>query len=105
MDALYILDDPLRIYNADESGFRTNPETGLVLGPVNYENFNIVKDGSEKESISSLFTANAAGEVVPPFVVFLYVRIPREIAINCNPEWSLGRSPSGWMTGQVFLVT
>lgn len=39
VDALDILDDPSRIYNADESGFRTNPETGLVLGPVNYENF------------------------------------------------------------------
>lgn len=85
MDALDILDDPSRIYNAEESGFRTNPETGLLLGPVNYENFLIVKDGSDKESISSLFTANAAGEV-PPCVVFPYVRIPREIAINCNPE-------------------
>lgn len=71
MDALDILDDPSRIYNADESGFRTNPETGLVLGPVNYEIFYIVKDGSEKESISSLFTANAAGEVVPPVWFFL----------------------------------
>lgn len=103
MDALDILDDPSRIYNADEFGFRTNPETGLVLGPVNYENLYIVKNGSEKESISSLFTANAAWEVVPPCVVFPFVRISREIAINCNPEWSLGRSPSGWMTGQVFF--
>lgn len=101
--ALDILDDPTRIFNADESGFRTNPDTGLVLGPINYEHFYIVKDGSEKENISALFTASAAGEIVPPCIVFPYVRIPREIAMNCNPEWSVGRSPSGWMTGQVFF--
>lgn len=32
-----------------------------------------------------------------------YVRIPMEIARNCNTEWALGRSPSGWMTGQTVF--
>lgn len=98
-----ILEDPSRIFNLDESGFRTNPESGLVLGPVNYQNFYVVKDGSEKESITTLVTVNAADDILPPVVVFPYVRIPMEIARNCNPEWALGRSPSGWMTGQTFF--
>lgn len=26
-----------------------------------------------------------------------------EIARNCNPEWALGRSTLGWMTGETFF--
>lgn len=102
-NAVDILENPERIFNADESGFRTNPDTGLVIGPVNFKNFYEIKDGSEKESITCLVNANASGQNAPPMIVFPYVRIPREIAQNTNPEWALGRSPSGWMTGSTFF--
>lgn len=75
-NALGILEDPKRIFNCDESGFRTNPDSGLVLGPSNYSNFYIIKEGPEKESITVLVTANAAGDVLPPCLVYPYVRIP-----------------------------
>lgn len=74
-----------------------------MLGPSNYSNFYIIKEGSEKESITVLVTANAAGDVLPPCIVYPYVRIPKDIARNCNPTWSLGRSPTGWMNGQLFF--
>lgn len=65
-----ILKEPSRIFNLDESGFRTNPESGLGPRSVNYKHFYVVKDRSEKESITTLVTVNAAGDMVPPMVVF-----------------------------------
>ncbi|KAJ8930929.1 hypothetical protein NQ314_016228 [Rhamnusium bicolor] len=50
-----ILEDPTRIFNSNESGFETNPKTGLVLGPRGMKNFYQVKSGSEKEQITVLF--------------------------------------------------
>ncbi|XP_031358776.1 uncharacterized protein LOC116182378 [Photinus pyralis] len=98
-----IVSDPTRILNSDESGFATNPKTGLVLGPRGMKNFYEVKSGSEKECITSLFTISADGEIYPPMIVYPYERIPAEIVRNTNPEWVIGRSKKGWMTSETFF--
>lgn len=85
-----ILEDPSRILNSDESGFATNPKTGLVLGPTGMKNFYEIKSGSEKECITALFTISANGDIYPPMVVYPYERIPAEIVRNTNPEWTIG---------------
>lgn len=97
-----ILRDPARIFNADESGFQTNPETGLVLGPKGLNNFYSISTGSVKESITVLVTVNAEGKLYPPMVIYPYERIPSAIVKNLNPNWPVGRSKTGWMTGQTF---
>ncbi|XP_074038692.1 uncharacterized protein [Leptinotarsa decemlineata] len=98
-----ILNDPRRILNSDESGFATNPKTGLVLGPRGMKNFYEVKTGSEKECITALFTISADGRIYPPMIVYPYERIPAEIVRNTNPEWVIGRSKKGWMTSETFF--
>ncbi|KAJ8952300.1 hypothetical protein NQ314_007568 [Rhamnusium bicolor] len=64
-NAVDILEDPTRIFNSDESGFATNPKTGLVLGPKGLKNFYEIKSGSEKECITALFTISADGQIYP----------------------------------------
>lgn len=89
-NAVNILEDPSRILNSDESGFATNPKTGLVLGPKGMKNFYEIKSGSEKENITVLFTISANGEIYPPMVVYPYERIPAEIVRGTNPDWVIG---------------
>ncbi|XP_063217115.1 uncharacterized protein LOC134527954 [Bacillus rossius redtenbacheri] len=99
---LDILNDPSRIYNADESGFETCPKTGKVLGPVSFDNLYEVKSGNEKEAITVMANFNAAGNTVSPMIVFPLQKISREIAQNLNSEWGVGRSKKGWMTGALY---
>lgn len=96
-----LLDDPKRILNADESGFQTNPGTSLVLGPKGFKDLYEIK-GNEKECITVLAAFSANGDMAPPCIVYPFERIPAEISRLINPEWSVGKSKSGWMTAQVF---
>ena len=92
---------PTRIFNADE--------TALLLNPKNYTA--IVKKGSkvvynrvnnnEKESITTLITGNAAGQIAPPLMLFEYQRIPGYITRKFPKGWGIGISNNGWMTGQI----
>lgn len=100
-NALDILDDPDRIINCDEAGFQTNPSNGVILGPKGMKNLYGVCQNS-KENITVLGTFAASGKILPPAVVYPYERIPRDIAININEEWSVGKSKNGWMTCKVF---
>lgn len=104
-DLLDMMEDPSRIYNADETGVRTCVKSGLVLGPVSKKLRNLyeVSSGNEKESITVLCTYGASGVAAPPMVIFPYKRIPKELALSVPGDWATGRSDSGWMTGATFF--
>lgn len=63
--ALEIMDDPSRIFNADESGFQSCPKTGKVLGPRGFRNLYEIKLGNEKESVTVMCAFSANGSTVP----------------------------------------
>lgn len=101
-NALDIIEDPKRIFNADESRFQTCPESGKVIGPANMKNIYEIKSGKDKEQITVLLTINAAGQIVSPMIVYPLVRISRDIAVNVPNSWSIGKSSSGWMNGPLY---
>lgn len=101
-NALDIIEDPKRIFNADESGFQTCPDSGKVIGPVNMKNFYEIKSGKDKEQLTVMLSINAAGQIVSPMIVYPLVRISRDIAVNVPENWSIGKSPSGWMNGPLY---
>jgi len=59
--------------------------------------------GSGKSFTTSLMCGNAAGEILPPFIIYS--------AKNLNPQWTSGGpsgstfavSESGWITGSLFI--
>lgn len=102
-NALDILEEPKRIFNADESGFQTCPESGKVLGPVGMKFFYQIKSGKEKEQLTVMVTINAAGQLVTPMVVYPLVRISKEISTNVPESWGIGKSRKGWMTGPLYF--
>jgi len=63
--------------------------------------YNIV-DNNEKESISVLM-GNATGQLAPPLIILSYKRIPSYINTKLPQGWAIGRSESGWMTGEIFF--
>jgi hypothetical protein len=99
---LNVMNDPSRVYNADETGFLTCPATGRVLAPKGDKNVYSVEQGNTKESITVLYTFSAEGKVCPPVIVFPYKRLPERLAASVPPAWGIGRSDSGWMTADVF---
>lgn len=59
-------------------------------------------NSDEKECLTVLVTGNAAGALVDTMIVFRYERIPGVIASSLPEHWGIGRSESGWMSGETF---
>lgn len=97
-----ILNDPQRVFNTDETAFFVNPKPGKVLAQKGSKNIYTSAGSDEKENITVLLTANAAGQLAPPMVVYRFVRIPQNIVAAVPKEWAIGRSENGWMTQQLF---
>ncbi|KAF2896741.1 hypothetical protein ILUMI_09437, partial [Ignelater luminosus] len=98
-----ILDDPIRILSGDETSFGFCPNTGKVIAPQGYKNVYQIQKGKEKEAITVLLFFSASGEILPPCVVFPYVRLPRDVVLSMPKDWFLGKSDSGWMKSDIFF--
>lgn len=57
------------IYNSDESAFFLNAKPGRVLARKGDKNI-YATSGNEKENLTVLLKANAAGDMAPPMIVF-----------------------------------
>lgn len=62
-------------------------------------------NSDEKECYTVLLGGNAAGDVLPPMVIFKYERIPRELSMSVPESWGIGRSDSGWILWNHFMNT
>ena len=97
-----ILKEPNRVFNMDETAFFLNPKGNKVLAPKGEKSIYQQINSDEKECYTVLLGGNAAGDVVPPMVIFKYERIPRELSLAVPQTWGIGRSDNGWMTGETF---
>lgn len=50
-----------------------------------------------------MFCGNAAGQYVPPMIMFNYARIPAVVASFTPKEYIIGRSDTRWMTATSFF--
>lgn len=97
-----VLNDPKRIFNGDESAFFLNPKGSKVLAQKGDKTVYQQVNSDEKECLTVLVTGNAAGDLAPPMILFRYERIPREISESIPGCWGIGKSETGWMTGETF---
>lgn len=59
--------------------------------------------GDEKENLTVLLTANAAGTLAPAMIVFAYERVPEKFSSSVPENWGIGKSETaGWMTTETF---
>lgn len=104
-ESLYldILENPERIFIADQRGFSLCSKFGTILGPKNAEDQPESETSIERENLTAMVNFNAAGQICPPVVVFPYLRTPKVIVDSTPQDWSLGRSSTGLMTNDVFF--
>ncbi|XP_055713105.1 uncharacterized protein LOC129807685 [Phlebotomus papatasi] len=99
---VHILQESQRVFNMDESGFNLSLQGGVVIAPLNHHAY-IESEHSDKETQTTLFAVNAAGDFAPPLTVFKYERMPQQAATCApTPDWGLGKTESGWMTSECF---
>ncbi|XP_044596938.1 MFS-type transporter clz9-like [Cotesia glomerata] len=94
--------DSSRIFNLDESAFKLNPKGNSVLATKGNKTVYNIVGNDKKECLTTLICGNAAGQILPPMVLFPYKRIPRNIATSMPKGWGIGCSDSGWMTAETF---
>lgn len=98
----YILGDPKRQYNGDETGFQLDPHGGKVLAPKGEIAY--TESGGMREQITVLVTSRADGVLMTSAIVYPYKRaVPKNIADQLPQGFCAGRSESGWMNSEVFF--
>lgn len=102
VDALEILEDSNRIYNGDETNFLLCPKNSKVIAVKGSKNVYEIDQGTSKAAVTCMFSFSASGNVVPPMIIYPYVRIPAEISNSVPESWGIGHSDSGWMKSEVF---
>lgn len=100
---LEALGDARRVFNCDETAFFLNPGNNRVLAKRGQKIIHNTIGSDEKECITTLIMANAAGEICPPMVVVDLQRIPKKLTQSVPKSWAVGRSDNGWMTGETFF--
>lgn len=94
--------DSSRVFNCDESAFFLCPKAEQVIAKKGSKAVYKVIDGDEKESITTLFMANAEGDMAPPMILYWYKRLPYNVTSKIPSGWSVGSTERGWMTADSF---
>lgn len=100
-DNLEVFEDSTRVFNMDETAMYLAPKGGLFVAEKGKPTYD-VSASSDKENITTLFTVNAAGEILPPLTVYKYERLPKSCVDAAPPGWGIGKTENGWMTYVTF---
>lgn len=98
-----ILQDPLRVYNGDETCFQFCPKVGKVVAPKGAKNVYEVDRGEAKQNLTVMFTFSASGITTPPLIIFPNKRLPRNVLNSVPDGWGIGLSDNGWMKSGIFV--
>ena len=96
-----MINDPRRIFNADESGFPLSITNGKVLTDKGVRHVYQVCT-SNKTQITVLACFNAIGNYIPPLIVYPGERF-RDSGIHEFDEAIYGHTSSGWMDSELFV--
>ena len=98
-----LLEKPSQIYNVDESGIPLNPRPPKVVSAKGRKTKKVrYRSSGRKGQITIVACANAAGQTIPPMVIY--------DAVNLNPAWTkeevpgtkYGLSSNGWINTEPF---
>ncbi len=96
-----LLDRPSQIFNCDESGMPLSPKPPKIIAKKGEKNPSYVT-GDTKTQISILACVNAAGQWIPPMVIFDRKSLKPALTIGEVPNTFYGLSSKGWMDTLLF---
>ena len=102
INALRILDEPQRLFNADESGFSLGGKLkDMVLAEKGQKHVSVYKN-SAKEQVTVMVATSATGDFAPPHI--LLPGIPDEEHVKGKPTGAaFSWNKKGWMDAQSFF--
>jgi hypothetical protein len=102
-DHLELNDKPQNIYNVDETGLSGSQGCTRILCKKGMKNPSRLTGNNEKVMFTVTFCCNAAGQYLPPFVVYKSVTMWDVWTQNGQKDCQYTCSPSGWMESEVFV--
>lgn len=95
-------DSPGQIYNMDETGIPLDPRAPNIIVKRGQKKVRYRQSG-KKEQISVIGCGNAAGQSIPPMVIFEGKYLNYEWTIGEVPGTTYGMSDKGWTDQELFL--
>ena len=98
----HIFNDPMHIYNCEETGMPLNPRGYKVVTRKGSKNVHCVS-GESKNQITVLACTCAGGMVLPSMVVFDRKTLNPELTTGEVPGTIYSLSSKGWMDRELFM--
>ena len=96
-----LLQSPLQIYNVDESGISLDPKAPNVVAKKGTKKVRYRTSG-KKGQITVVGCVNAAGQVLPPMIIFDAKNLNHAWTKNEVPGTKYGLSDKGWINTELF---
>jgi len=97
-----VKDQPTRIFNLDETGLNTDPKLHQLIFKRGTKDAQAILPTEGKTMFSVLFCGNAAGQYLPPYVVYKSKHLNANWIIGGPPGTMYNCTKSGWMEDYVF---
>lgn len=96
---------PESIYNIDETGVTTVHKPGKVIANKGSKQVSKATSAERGQLVTMCAAISAIGTSLPPFLVFPRVKVREDImTVGAPPGTSVAAHPSGWMTGDNFVL-
>lgn len=92
-----------QIYNVDEIGLSTVHKPSKIIVQKDKHQVGAITSGERDLSTTSICSMNAAGEYVPPMVIFKRARMNDCLKKGTPPGTVFGCSKTGWITSELFV--
>lgn len=94
---------PNQVYNVDESGLSTVHKPSKILAKKGKHQVGAVTSGERGTNTTCVCCMNAAGEYIPPMLIFKRKRMTDVLKRAGPPNTLYSCSDSGWITSELFL--
>jgi len=102
LDENNLSDRPHCIFNLDETGLRTDPTAGKIFVRKSSKTAYYLTPSCGKAMYTVLFCGSAAGQCLPPFVVYKALNLYDSWCKNGPNNAMYGVTTSGWMEDYLF---
>ena len=97
-----LIDSPGQIYNMDETGMPLDPRPPNIIAKSGQKKVNY-RQSEKKEQITVIGCGNAAGQSIPPMVIFEGKYLDHKWTVGEIPGTLYGMSGKGWTDQQLFF--
>jgi hypothetical protein len=92
-----------QIYNVDETGLSTVHKPSKIIAQKGKHQIGAITSGERGVTTTCVCCMNAAGEFVPPMLIFKRVRMNDCLKKGAPPGTVFGCSKNGWITSELFV--